>query len=241
VESLFWVFLVMIPLERFGCLSSTGRALPWLGISFVLYLSGVGTEWLSIDGAIYLFPYFLAGLLTARFGHALNDSKRIYGWAVLAALAVLVYANAEQLPTSPRTAPALAIGLITCVSLLLTRLHSPLLAAIGIYSYSIYLFHVFGTAASRIVLAGIGVESTALLLACGIAAGIALPILVDRVASRSDLGRRLLLGKGKGRPRPGVVPVSSGRSGRVPFRREPERPSGADSTSQGRGSSGLTG
>lgn len=67
VESLFWVFLVIWMLERKQWIAGIKGSLLALGLSCAVYLSIRGSPWLSLEGAIYLMPYFLVGLMFSRF------------------------------------------------------------------------------------------------------------------------------------------------------------------------------
>lgn len=67
VESLFLIFLLIIPLEMFKILDSKVLVIALFSISSIIYISEVGTVWFSISGAIYLFPYFILGMAFPRF------------------------------------------------------------------------------------------------------------------------------------------------------------------------------
>jgi peptidoglycan/LPS O-acetylase OafA/YrhL len=69
------------------------------------------------------------------------------------------------------------------------------LAGIGRYSYAIYLFHVFFTAATRIGLERIGIVSLLVHALLGVLMGLAGPILVDRLFTPFKWPALLLLGK----------------------------------------------
>jgi len=69
------------------------------------------------------------------------------------------------------------------------------LAQIGRYSYAIFLFHVFFTAATRIALERMGARDVGLHMVLGSVAGLAGPILFERWISRYKFPALLLLGK----------------------------------------------
>jgi peptidoglycan/LPS O-acetylase OafA/YrhL len=89
----------------------------------------------------------------------------------------------------------LLIGASSCVLLLAARLRSGTLAYVGAYSYTIYLFHVFFTAASRIALTRAGMHNVWVLFVSGLLAGLLLPIVTDRILARWRLTRVLALGR----------------------------------------------
>ena len=94
-----------------------------------------------------------------------------------------------------RSLNALIVGLLFCILLYLTRMKSTILASIGFYSYSIYLFHVFFTAGARILLSRFGVTELWILFTVALAAGLAGPVIVELAASLYNPARILMLGK----------------------------------------------
>lgn len=156
--------------------------------------------------ALYLAPYFLSGYLIShaaslRAGME-NGSKRpdlLVAMGVLIAflfwLEFLVVDRVLPLGGAERRAVGLAVGLSTCLFLFLLRFRSRLLSFVGDKSYAIFLFHVFFTAGSRIVLErlmpGIGVPA---LFAIGLVAGVAGPIVLSWAILRSPVATLLLLG-----------------------------------------------
>jgi hypothetical protein len=194
VESLFLIFMVLIPLEHFRVLDSeTGLAIVFF-IASLLFVFNVGTPWLSIAGAAYLFPYFLIGLYCSRFPIDFQF-KRAAGTTFLLMVILFLVFYGLQYAGGRRSFIALLIGTISCVSLLYIRFESVLLSSIGFYSYPIYLLHVFFTAASRIVFKSAGVTNIWILFILGTVIGLAGPIIVELFASKFPLSRILLPGK----------------------------------------------
>ena len=74
---------------------------------------------------------------------------------------------------------------------------SEILAKIGIYSYSIYLFHVFFTAGSRIILSKVGVSDINLLFICSLFLGVFGAILTELFFDKYKITRLSLLGKSR--------------------------------------------
>jgi peptidoglycan/LPS O-acetylase OafA/YrhL len=155
--------------------------------------------------ALYLAPYFLTGYLIShasslRAGME-NGSKRpdlLVAMGLLIAFLFWVEFLIEGvLPVdgAERRAIGLGVGLSTCLFLFLVRFESRFLAFIGDKSYAIFLFHVFFTAGSRIVLEklmpGIGVP---VLFAIGVVGGLAGPIVLSWMILKSPVATLLLLG-----------------------------------------------
>ncbi|MBN1929743.1 MAG: acyltransferase [Chlorobiaceae bacterium] len=194
LESLFLIFIVIMLLEQWKVLESRKNfAIVYL-VAAIAYVANVGTPWFSIAGAFYLFPYFLAGLYSTRFPLQLSHPQAKGYIAVAAVILFLVFFGHEY-GGERRSINALVIGTLTCSALLFTKAESGWLAAIGNYSYAIYLFHVFFTAASRITLTKLGLTNTWLLFAAGTIAGLLGPIVIELVARRNRTASTLLLGR----------------------------------------------
>lgn len=196
IEAIFIIFMIMIPLEMLrGFKSLPLFALIVLAAS-ALYLSDFHFRLFAISGAIYLFPFFLMGMALQRY-HLIWHLNRFTGVALLALAAIAVVLATEGIVTvhGKRTVLTLVVGGMACIGLLAMHFTSPVMARIGAYSYTIYLYHVFFTAGSRVLLRQSGLEHTYTLFIAGLAAGIIGPILLDILLSRSDVTRTLLLGK----------------------------------------------
>jgi peptidoglycan/LPS O-acetylase OafA/YrhL len=109
-----------------------------------------------------------------------------------------------------RSLPALLIGVATCATLLALGMKSRILAGVGVFSFSIYLFHVFFTALSRIVLNKIGVVSIEHIFVVSVVVGIVGPIIVDKILARFNLSRVLFLGKPSKKPSDKKTSTSTG-------------------------------
>jgi len=203
VESLFWVFLLIWALECRRWLHSLWPSLAVMAAACALYLTLRGWPWLGLEGAIYLLPYFLAGMLMSRFPeHFRLDHAGVQMSLLLVAVGGVVLMGMPVPNPDRRTVLMLLTGLALCLLCLSAGLVIPWLARIGADSYPIYIFHVFFTAASRIVLQRCGVESLALLMVSGLVLGLLGPMWLARVVSPYRWPAFLLLGKSLRGPRP---------------------------------------
>ncbi|MCB1998424.1 MAG: acyltransferase [Burkholderiaceae bacterium] len=197
VESLFWVFGAVLLLERSGCLrDATAFAITWL-VTAALTLVLPGTPWLGLEGALYLLPYFLAGLALRRFAVIAVLRRQGLALVLLAlAAALALLAIGEPLPDpARRTVPMLVAGLSGCMLLMALQPRCPPLASLGQASYAIYLYHVFFTAGARVVFNGVGVTSVLAHCTLGLAAGLLGPVLIRRVARAHPWSLPVLLGE----------------------------------------------
>ena len=191
VEALFWVFVLIIPLELNRLLNN--RLVTVLTIAAFLALA-VGqpyTKLLAFKGFIYLTPFFLFGMSMVRFKiPPLPVLPSLIGFiGIMAAIYFLtdgVYG---------RSLLGCVIGMFSCYFLLGLRLQVNWLAKIGIYSYSIYIFHVFFTAASRIIVTQIVELPVEVNFLIGLTVGILGPIFVYQVAVKTPYTSLGLLGQ----------------------------------------------
>ncbi|WP_162628709.1 MULTISPECIES: acyltransferase family protein [Marinobacter] len=199
VESLFWIFLLVMLLEMGGLLSTGRRFIAVMAIGCVIHvLYQKPPIYLGFAGAIYLIPFFLFGAACNRFRETLFRPTVLWPAGLLFVLCgtwALMGVAGLTARVPDQSVPALVIGCCSGLFLLASQWKVRWLVFIGGFSYSIYIYHVFAAAPSRIILEKLGVTDTFLLLVVGLVCGIVAPIIVDRVASRYGWSRLVLLGK----------------------------------------------
>lgn len=160
----------------------------------------------ALGSALYLLPYFLLGhllrLLSVDKGIGDDPARRRLAVFLLGAAALFLFlldiaSVSGRLPIdfARQSAAGIALGLSACLFLFFLRIRNRWLEAIGAYSYSIYLFHVFGTAAFRHVALTLwpSMPRIAFFLAA-LVIGIAFPIVLHRIFIRHRASALLLLG-----------------------------------------------
>ena len=143
------------------------------------------TTCFSLNGAFYLAPYFLFGMILRENPAWLRD--RSAGWMALGIVAIVL--TCQQLglaelmvPVTALQLPAALAGMSGVVFLLQRFPRSRLLAAIGTYSYTIYLWHVTAGAAARTILVKAGIAEVPALFPPIFAASVAVPMLLYHIA-----------------------------------------------------------
>ncbi len=196
-ESLFIIYLIVIPLEILKLWERKRYIIITFILASLLYISEVKITWFSISGAIYLFPYFIIGMFVCRFS-IVNEWHRFWGYLLILAISILLATliNTELMSLKRMFFP-LIIGLSGCLGLLITRIKVILLAAIGQYSYAIYLYHVFFTAGIRIVLNKLGIDNQLILFNSGLVIGILGPVIIYLLFSPVSFLRVVFLGEKK--------------------------------------------
>jgi peptidoglycan/LPS O-acetylase OafA/YrhL len=195
-ESLFLIFLVVMILESLNLLRDLRNFAIVLAIAAIVHLTISPPRLLGLWGANYLFPFFLCGLGCSRFRIATTRFLPIYIAVLVSASSYAIAGVLAYVPRSDRISIiALSLGVSSCFTLLASGWKNRTLAAIGFYSFSIYLFHVFFTASTRILSHSMNFENASVLVFVSTAAGVYGPILVEKFADRFALTRTLLLGK----------------------------------------------
>ncbi|WP_326533323.1 acyltransferase [Pseudorhodoferax sp.] len=201
LQAIFWIFVVAAVLDRAGRMA-TPRQVAWVG----LIAAGCSLnqtlfpEFMSLDGAAWLFVFFVAGLAIYRFADLLV-SQPGSRWVVLAFVLLFLLSQLEQLGwidllPSADGVLATALGLSAVYVLIVYRFRVALLAWLGQYAYEVYLFHVFGTAATRIALAKFGVREAWIVFVASMVIGLLWPIVLKKAVGGLRWLNLVLFGTG---------------------------------------------
>ena len=157
-----------------------------------------GYQLFSFDKFLYLLPYFIFGIALNRFADDLFKTKIIILAALIFVVGIicqqLTWFNILDLNKDKMGVMALIIGLCGNYLFFKFRITIPFLAKLGFYSYSIFLFHVFAAAGSRIIASKAGIHNTGLLFIISLTCGLTFPIIVEMVLLKSSILRRIFLG-----------------------------------------------
>lgn len=196
VESLFIVFSFILICEKMFLFDSFKKFLIVFIFAVILYISPVNISYFSLSGFIYLLPYFLFGMAVVRFKYYLSVSNRVKAslLSLLIVFVALIYVGHIPL-FEHRSLINLLAGCLGCILLLTIGFKSKALAWLGGFSYSIYLFHVFYTVATRILLHKLDFYNTPLLFIVGLMAGLLLPIVTEKVLRENRFTSIMLLGR----------------------------------------------
>ena len=162
IHAIFLVFLFLVILSLTVGVNRKTLLYSFFASVFLSFYIPKSIQFFSFSGFIYLLPYFLLGSLLRLYGFEL--SKRLKVVLICSLLLGLVgkyYMQSNFGGVGRISFCGYLIGLSGCATLYYSRLKSSFLAYIGCYSYTIFLFHVFFLAATRVALHYIGVESIA--------------------------------------------------------------------------------
>ncbi|MGC6431537.1 MAG: acyltransferase family protein [Jejuia sp.] len=203
--ALFLVFIVVAFLDISRKMETINSWLCVFCISIIVLLlrdSVIPTDTLnyfSYKGALYLLPSFLLGLGLNRFEELLEYDKTTSINVILLLICVVIqqlsWFDAIDFAVRKDTIIGLLIGFTFTILLLKSKLQTIWLVWLGGLSYTIYLFHGFGTAAGRIISLKFDISNTSIIFIISLATGIVFPIFVDRIFEKFKITRILFLGK----------------------------------------------
>ena len=189
LEALFVIFILTALLEGFGMLRTPARFAAVAAVAVALHLSAPVPVHFGLEGATYLFPFFLLGLAALRFQRALERPVVLHAAGVALVGIALTWGGEGPISLPDPLAPQVLVSsLCLCVLMFRWRPAVRWLAWIGRFSFGIYLFHAFFAAVARLVLGHLGAHSLVLLFAAGLSAGIGGAILLTAVLRRVPAG-----------------------------------------------------
>jgi fucose 4-O-acetylase-like acetyltransferase len=201
LQALFLVFITVALLEAGNVFISFRGWLISLGTAILILIAAapfVMTTFLSFTSYLYLLPFFLLGIGINRYSAKLFRRPNLVTIFVLmlAGIAIqqLNWFGMIELQDEKYGMLGTFTGLTGIFLIFFIRKSNRFLAELGYYSYGIYLFHVFGTAGSRIVSRWIGIEGLLHLFLIGLLLGLGFPILLELLLMKSRIPRRLFLG-----------------------------------------------
>lgn len=199
LQSIFTIFMLIALIDFIS--KKNNRAIiafAFLSVPFFLF-SDKFTELFSFSRTLYLLPFFIFGMLCNIY--SVQDIKTSHFKLISVFLVLIMGYHFYQV--SIGVAPdrisllSLLIGCLGSTVLVRAGIKNTLFIFIGGFSYSIYLYHVFGTAFSRIFLNKIGVDSIVLNVFFGLLAGVALPIIFHLYIKKIKYINLALLGSDK--------------------------------------------
>jgi hypothetical protein len=199
LEALFIIFVATLVLERLGVLAN--------GFGFMIAVAAAiaAQRWIivpgifnfNLNGAVYLFPYFLCGLACVRF-RIEGKYVSIPALAVFVSLTLFVVAGSfgyVHLPGRISTV-SLLLG-ISCAYLLVVQLkwRNKILMSVGRSSYAIFLYHIFFTSLTWLLAHSFHVTEVNTLMIMLTAGGIIGPLLAEKSIRRFAIARTVFLGE----------------------------------------------
>ena len=199
LQAVFIIFMFVGFLQWRGLLRTPLHLYLLFAFSAVVFLlPPFAVDAFGINGAIYLLPFFVTGMICQENVSALKRSLKGIGPVVfvLISIALLYIATVDrELIVDRRSLVGLLVGCVSCVALLSSDMRSRFLIWLGGYSYAIFLFHVLFAATSRFALGRLGVTDQSALVFAGLFSGLLGPVLLANVFSRFSVTSVLFLGE----------------------------------------------
>lgn len=200
LQAIALIFVLVAWMDHQGALSSIRACIAALGIALLAHFTMEFFPTIfSLNKAFYLLPFFFAGLGANRFhrqfwSQPLKLAAPIVFAVTLLPYAAMAWSASADLPTGavPWVTTISISGIFSLMYFVRT---SRLLAWIGGYSFSIYLYHVFFTAGSRIGLNALFELPIPALICFGLIAGVLGPIVVEIALRPSRVARNMFLGQ----------------------------------------------
>lgn len=200
LQAIFLIFVFIAIIDHFNFISTTKKwfivlLLTVLVRSFMPYLQG---NFFCYKGFLNLLPFFMLGCGIERYQDLFKSKVVIRGLLILFIIAVSLQQfcllkgmniNGLQYTTISLLVAGPGITLLFYI-----RKDVSVLSKLGHFAYGIYLFHVFGTAGSRILLMNLSVEHITVLFSIGLLAGLGVPIIIELAIEKSQLLRMIFLG-----------------------------------------------
>jgi peptidoglycan/LPS O-acetylase OafA/YrhL len=216
LQAVFIIFMFVGLLEWRGLLQTVTRQYLLLAFAAsVFLLPPFAVDAFGINGAVYLLPFFVLGMIGHEKVSEIRQTFRVIGPLVfvLISLVLLYVATVDRgLIVDRRSLVGLLVGCVSCVALLSSNLQARWLIWLGGYSYGIFLFHVLFAATSRSVLGRLGVSDDSVLVLSGVTCGLLGPVLLSSIFSRFNFTSVLFLGERATRKKPPETVVSVAQS-----------------------------
>jgi len=199
LQAVFIIFMFVGVLQWRGLLRTAAHVYALFGFAALVFLlPPFKVDAFGINGAVYLLPFFVAGMIGQEKVSLLKQRLKVIGPLVFVLIAlVLLYVAAvdREAIVDRRSLIGLLVGCVSCFALLGSDMRSKWLTWLGGYSYAIFLFHVLFAATSRFVLGRLGVHEEGVLVAGGLLFGLMGPVVLSMVFSRFNFTSVLFLGE----------------------------------------------
>ena len=198
LQGMMVVFLIITALERGKLLNSLKSASIVLLISAAIFLTDQPhIKFFSLNEVPFLLTFFILGLTLKRFFDTIFVKRTLIVSAVVFCTAMVYQLSIFNISIPPLLNNTLTVlvGATACVLLIRYAIKNDKLIWLGNFSYGIYLFHVFGTAAARMILLKVHITNNFIHVIGGLVLGIGLPIILQLLIPRNSVLALLFFGE----------------------------------------------
>ena len=203
LHAVFLCFTTVVLMDVFHVLDSPRRWTVCVGLAVLAQQTSPDIQLFCFTtGYLYLLPHFLVGCGIQRHGQWIVRPQVMVPVCLTftGGIALQQYAwfTGFAIETGRYSLLAAVVGVVGNIVVFRivdrTKPQVRWLARLGGFSYSIFLFHIFGAAGSRIIATKLGLENKLALFTVATTFGLILPIIADLVIHRSSYARTMLLG-----------------------------------------------
>lgn len=200
LQSIFLIFVLIGTIDKLKLIATFKNwiilfLLAALIRNFIPYFS---FNLFSINGFFNLLPFFILGCGIQRFNIYFIGKGIIKTMLVVFIISVIIHQYiwfSEYILYGYKYKTLSLFEACSGIILIFyIRKNITVMSKIGYYAFGIYLFHVLGTAGSRIILIEFGENAHFILFSIGLIFGIGIPIIIELILERSRVLRRLFLG-----------------------------------------------
>jgi glucan biosynthesis protein C len=198
LQGMLIVFLIIVILEGLNLLRSFKYAMICLVISALIFiLFPYKFNNFSVNKVPFLLTFFMLGLILKRFYDLVFSD-----WLIKVALAVFVGTFCYQLylfnsddNIRLNNLLAFCVGTTACILLIRLGWKNDKFIWLGGFSYGIYLFHILGSVASRVITVKLHIHNTTIQILAGVTIGVLFPVILQLVLGRVKILAVLLFGE----------------------------------------------
>jgi hypothetical protein len=228
---LFLVFIAVSAVDYFNLADTFFKWLGWtvflflfLAVRDVLIAEEVPNV-LSFKGAIYLAPFFFLGMGMQRHHEFLRNRILAFVMGIILVVGLMIqqlsWYDVIDYNFSTRSGIGLSMGVAGTSLLFLAKWNIGWLIILGQYSYTIYLFHAFGTAAGRILIKMAGIEDVVYVFYASLLLGLSAPFIAEKLIDPIQGIRMIFLGRPFSHPMtvrkaPAIAPLNEAKAVDLP-------------------------
>jgi peptidoglycan/LPS O-acetylase OafA/YrhL len=196
IHAIFLIFLFLAALSFIFAVNREVLLYSLFASVLVSFFVSPGIPFFSFSGFVYLLPYFLLGSVLRLYGFKLPVWFRLLLLCFLVVAVVGKYFIQENSGgISKISFYGYLVGFLGCAALYYSGLRSSVLSYVGRYSYTIFLFHVFFLAATRVVLDCFGIADVTTHVLIALFITILACIIVHKLCERNFILSWCFLGQ----------------------------------------------
>ncbi|AMR33473.1 hypothetical protein A0256_19630 [Mucilaginibacter sp. PAMC 26640] len=198
LQGMLVVFLIIMAFENLNLLSKFIPSIIWLSVFTVIFIAfPYKFNNFSVHKVPFLLTFFTLGLILKRFYTIIFHSwiLKIAGLIFLCMFSYQLYIFNHPENIRLNNLLTFFVGSTACILLIGMVWKNDRFIWLGGFSYAIYLFHIFGSVASRVVMAKLSIHNKVVQIIFGIVIGIAFPIVLQLLLGRFKFFSVILFGE----------------------------------------------